>query len=401
MLGARLNWHLIASSRDVPHSAPHARIEMETLGAAAAASRESCGPASFLIAMRRLRDRLKRDHQREVIFYVATDKPTTLAALRGAFPPGAVMSYGGEICRDYLGDAARDDSDEGVRGGRDVAFAGENGGSGGSEPRGRDCMVRALVEQRMLLHERAVGRILSAFSTFSEFVSRGAPLLPPDLSSKWPSPLPSSPSFQRRAEEIVGCGLEKAEVRTIQHERGDAAVLEVLQQKLQNSRLLPPPEPYDGGHVENYAPTVAPSGNLSSCDPLRRRTTIVPASEVKDIAVHISHPGDGAVLAVLPTSHIFPQLAVAVYGSGPSSDRIRFDPAPWRLCVALDAAPPECVSLLESAEVPALRSLDTARAHRLRAWFLFGTESNREIIAETAILFAVAPSPSVDIGVLG
>ena len=105
-----------------------------------------------------------------VVFYVATDVPSALVELRAGFPPGAMLSYDdAEVCPDET-DNNRHEMWGNV--GVEVGLPSEI--LPWFEPRGSDCMSRALVEQRLLMDARAAARVLSSWSTFSELISRGA-----------------------------------------------------------------------------------------------------------------------------------------------------------------------------------------------------------------------------------
>lgn len=81
------------------------------------------------------------------IFYVAADHAGALAAVRNAFPPGKVITYGGHFCSDSRQMPVLTD-------------------------RHTDCMQRALVEQRVLGAIGAAMIVTSTFTTFSEVAVR-------------------------------------------------------------------------------------------------------------------------------------------------------------------------------------------------------------------------------------
>jgi hypothetical protein len=63
---------------------------------------------------------------KQVIFYIASDVPWVVSTLSAAFPNGHVVTYGGTLCgEEYLGRSA-------------------------------ECLQRALVEQLILAHNKAV-----------------------------------------------------------------------------------------------------------------------------------------------------------------------------------------------------------------------------------------------------
>ena len=96
---------------------------------------------------------LDRHFNGTAVFYLAADHPDALDAIRRAFPPGKVITYGGPFCSD-------------------------SGPVQILTDRHTECMRRALVEQRVLGSIGATMIVTSTFTTFSEVAVRLSALDP-------------------------------------------------------------------------------------------------------------------------------------------------------------------------------------------------------------------------------